>query len=114
MHFCPYLPWISLVSCGNSNATGDNATHSHAWKDATCIEPKTCTQCGATEGEKLPEPTPEPTPDTDISIEKNHKECEAPNAFEEFLNALINFFRRLFGLPEICFCGEEIIIKSEP
>ncbi len=25
----------------------------HVWKDATCTEPKTCTVCGATEGEKL-------------------------------------------------------------
>ena len=32
---------FSLCACG----------HSHTWKDATCTEPKTCTECGATEGE---------------------------------------------------------------
>jgi len=26
----------------------------HQWKDATCTNPKTCTDCGHTEGEKLP------------------------------------------------------------
>ena len=33
----------SLCACG----------HQHTWKDATCTEPKTCTECGATEGEPL-------------------------------------------------------------
>lgn len=28
-------------------------SHEHAWKDATCTEPKTCTECGETEGEPL-------------------------------------------------------------
>lgn len=27
--------------------------HKHTWKDATCTEPRTCTQCGETEGEIL-------------------------------------------------------------
>lgn len=27
---------------------------SHAWQEATCIAPKTCASCGATEGEALP------------------------------------------------------------
>ncbi len=27
--------------------------HEHTWKDATCTEPKTCTECGETEGEPL-------------------------------------------------------------
>ena len=30
----------------------------HTWKDATTEAPKTCTTCGATEGEKLPSSTP--------------------------------------------------------
>lgn len=28
-------------------------THTHDWKEATCLEPKTCTKCGETEGEAL-------------------------------------------------------------
>ena len=27
--------------------------HTHTWKDATCTEPKTCSECGETEGEAL-------------------------------------------------------------
>ena len=29
------------------------ASHTHTWKDATCTEPKKCSECGATEGEPL-------------------------------------------------------------
>ncbi len=32
-----------LLSCG----------HSHTWMDATCLEPRTCVECGETEGEAL-------------------------------------------------------------
>lgn len=28
-------------------------SHEHTWKDATCTDPKTCTECGETEGEPL-------------------------------------------------------------
>lgn len=31
----------------------DVPVHEHSWKDADCITPKTCTVCGATEGEAL-------------------------------------------------------------
>ncbi|MCR5688964.1 MAG: hypothetical protein K6G71_01825 [Clostridiales bacterium] len=34
---------MSLVACG----------HEHIWTEATCTTPKTCTECGATEGEPL-------------------------------------------------------------
>ena len=27
--------------------------HEHKWTEATCTEPKTCTECGKTEGEPL-------------------------------------------------------------
>lgn len=30
------------------------ACHSHVWEDATCSAPKTCSECGETEGEALP------------------------------------------------------------
>ena len=35
--------------------------HVHTWREATYTEPKTCIECGATEGAPLP-PTPKPTP----------------------------------------------------
>ena len=27
--------------------------HEHTWSEATCTEPKTCSECGETEGEPL-------------------------------------------------------------
>ncbi len=63
----------------------------HSWKDATTEAPKTCENCGETEGEKLDPPAaplpPEPseTPDE-------------PNWFVKIWNAILDFFRKLFGL----------------
>ena len=34
---------VSLTACG----------HEHTWLEATCIEPRTCSECGETEGEAL-------------------------------------------------------------
>ncbi len=80
----------------------------HSWVDATTEAPKTCEDCGETEGEKLPAPTPDPdtTPDSDTSVEDSHDECEA-SGWNRFWNAIANFFRRLFGMPEKCVCGDE-------
>lgn len=36
----------------------------HSWVDATTEAPKTCEDCGETEGEKLPAPTPDPDTST--------------------------------------------------
>ena len=38
--------------CGDSY-TEDIAALEHSWKDATCTDPKTCSECGATEGSAL-------------------------------------------------------------
>ena len=104
------------ASCDNGCGTLDTIPNTgfaqgHSWNDATTESPKTCEVCGATEGEKLPEPTPAPdtevTPEVDDTPEKNHDECIAKNAFEEFINMIINFIRSILGLPEICYCGEE-------
>ena len=38
------LMFFSLTACG---------IHFHDWEAATCAEPKTCTDCGETEGERL-------------------------------------------------------------
>ena len=44
---------LLLSACGESGATPTQPPHVHAWADATCSAPKTCTGCGATEGEAL-------------------------------------------------------------
>ena len=73
----------------------------HEWKDATTEVPKTCGRCGETEGEKLPTPTiPEESAD-------NHENCEG-NWLTNLINVILNFFRKLFGMPEKCICGEDI------
>ena len=41
-----------LSACGN-NKEQIKDVHEHAWKAATCSEPRTCTICGLTEGEAL-------------------------------------------------------------
>ena len=85
--------------CGTVTvAQTEVAALGHDWEDATTESPKTCKNCGETEGEKLPVTTP---------VEKNHDECEV-SALENFINAILNFFRQLFGLPKKCVCGEEL------
>ena len=58
---------------------------------------KICEFCGETVEIEKP----------DLDLEKDHSECEA-SLFETIINAIINFFRILFGLPEVCICGEEL------
>ncbi len=41
--FAGGLVCFALLGCG----------HEHVWKEATCTEPKTCSECGETEGEAL-------------------------------------------------------------
>ena len=78
----------------------------HDWQDATVDAPKTCKNCGATEGDKLPEDVTDPG-DAPSDV-KDHSECQPESGWNKFINSIINFFRRLFGLPEKCFCGEEL------
>ena len=40
---CCFLIALTVSGCG----------HAHKWVEATCAEPKTCTECGETEGEAL-------------------------------------------------------------
>lgn len=40
-----------------------------------------------------------------FTLEVEHT-CEKVNIFLEIWNAILNFFRGLFGLPELCTCGE--------
>lgn len=42
----------SLAAEPNSSAPL-NIFHTHKWKKATCTKPKTCKECGATEGDPL-------------------------------------------------------------
>ena len=44
-------------------------------------------------------------------IDSEEHVCEGVTPFQAFINAIINFFRRLLGQPELCPCGETILTK---
>ena len=104
----------ACTACEDTYNADETEAKGHDWSPATTDAPKTCKNCGITEGDKLPSVTPNPdtdsetTPDADTSVEKDRSECEAPSIIEEILTAIVNFFRNLLGLPEICVCGDEL------
>lgn len=58
-------------------------------------------------GDVAPEDPGTSDPGTSEPIENIHENCK-PNGFQKFWNAIVNFFRRLFGKAEICaVCGKE-------
>ena len=75
----------------------------HTWIDATTESPKTCQICGATEGEKLPPEVPDLPVDPDDPIipddpTEDPKEPAELGFFARILMAILNFFKKLFGL----------------
>jgi len=61
----------------------------------------------STSAESRPsDPTPPQTEPPEAPSENGHENCTA-RGFAKFWNAVVNFFRRLFGKPEICVCGKE-------
>ena len=81
--------------------------------------PEESTPEETTPEETIPEePTPEettpeekPSVETDKEVEKEHV-CEEVSGWKSFWNSIMNFFRRLFGKPELCTCGEIIEKKK--
>ena len=53
------------------------------------------------------------TPDDDNTTENEEHVCKEVTGFQAFINKIINFFRRLFGQPELCSCGEVILEKKD-
>ena len=99
--------------CGKADVTD------HDWADATCEAPKTCNECGATEGDKLPETLPddsetendesEDAETSEDAEDKDHDSCkEEASGWKRFWNAIANFFRRLFGASPKCVCGDKM------
>ena len=52
---CTEKGWDAYVTCSKCDYTTyvEKAATGHKWTDATCTAPKTCSACGATEGEAL-------------------------------------------------------------
>ena len=44
--------------------------------------------------------------------EKEHV-CQEVSGLKAFINSIINFFRKLFGMPELCPCGEVVLEKKD-
>ena len=55
---------------------------------------------------KVTEETTPENPETPETPNDEEHTCEKVGGFKAFWNAIVNFFRRLFGQPEICTCGE--------
>ncbi len=88
----------------------------HNWIAENCT--RTCDRCGAvdadtsgdnpggdTPGGNTPGDNDDPDNNGNESTVKDHSKCEA-GGFKAFLNAIANFFRRLFGGKEKCVCGD--------
>ena len=75
--------------------------HNDADKDGVC---DTC-------NEEIVLP-PEQPENPENSNSQDHV-CKEVTPFQAFINAIINFFRRLLGQPELCACGETILVKKE-
>ena len=111
---------VYICHCGDTYTDFAVDALGHDFADATTEAPKTCKVCGKTEGDKLPEevtPDKEPSePDTEPddenesapSEDKEHSDCKPADEFARIINIIINFIRKLLGLPEKCYCGEEL------
>lgn len=64
------------------------------------------------EEETTPSAPEETTPDSDDTEKEQEHMCESVGGFRAFWNTIVNFFRRLFGLPELCTCGEVLDKKN--
>ena len=104
---------ITCTECGDTVIADQKPPLGHDWTEATTESPKTCERCGETEGDPLPKPVdPTPGDPTPPATDKGdplpeHENCQG-NWLTELINAIINFFRKLFGFPEKCICGEEL------
>ena len=104
-------------TCGECAKTKGEAL-GHSFAEADCDTPKTCTVCGETEGEALghdfengkctvceaedpdyvPEEAPKDEDPTDPDTPDTPEKPEEPNWFIRIWNAILDFFRRLFGI----------------
>ena len=84
--------------CGEVTAAQDTVDAlGHNWVSATTEAPRTCLDCGATEGEKLPELTPDPdsTPDPDPDPDPDDEEEKEMSIFERIWQAILDFFNKI-------------------
>ena len=66
----------STCRCGDSQISDETAALGHAWQDATCVAPKTCSTCSAAEGTVL-----EHTYDAGVVTKEATEEAEGEKLF---------------------------------
>lgn len=87
--FCSHEAWADATcteprTCKNCGKT-DGQPLGHDWVDATCKEPKSCARCGATEGDPLGHEPSEWTAKTDY-VDASSKEIKKCNRCGELIN----------------------------
>ena len=109
--------------CGVQIGSSSSSVHVYAaWvtiRNATCteagLERRDCDHCSEYETREIPATghTDENGDNTCDVCEENTHTCKEVTGFKAFWNAIVNFFRRIFGQPELCPCGETVIEKKE-
>ena len=92
----------------------DNCTHYETTKTPASghIDEDSNEICDVCEEMIKNTPTTPETPDDGNTNENEQHVCGEVGGFKAFINAIINFFRRLLGQPELCPCGEIILEKK--
>ena len=104
-------------------ATGHTLGEWRTINAATCsaagLNRKDCSDCTYYETEEVSALAHTDADEDDIcdvcngNMPKQEHVCEEASGWKKFWNSIANFFRRLFGTPEICTCGEELPKKEE-
>ena len=105
----PTPPEESSSSSSTSETTSSEPPTESSTAESTETESATAeSTCESTTAESTEESVnpEETTPPTENPSERDHTSCEA-NIFAKIWNAIMNFFRKLFGKPELCVCGKE-------
>ncbi len=130
---CTDTGWDAYVTCENCDYTTykEITIGGHvfdAWKQVkapTCtdegLERRDCDNCIGYETREIAalghkDENKDSTCDTcaeQLLPEEEEHTCGEVSGFKAFINAIINFFRRLFGHPELCPCGEVILEKED-
>ena len=108
--------------CGKQTGSASTAHVYGAWvviRTATCtdagLERRDCDHCSEYETRDIPAigHTDQNGDNTCDVCEESIHTCGEVSPIKALINAIINFFRRLFGQPELCPCGETFIEKKK-
>ena len=130
---CTEKGWKAYVTCERCDYTTyeEIAAGSHAFdawrqvKAPTCtaagLERRDCEHCTDYETREIAaldhtDANKDDVCDTckeQIQPEVEEHVCKEVSGFQAFINKIINFFRKLFGMPELCPCGEVILEKKD-